>query len=91
MAGAAAAPRRVPERAFPRTLDATHHTNAKEEIAMSERHVVIVGGGLAGLSAGCYARAAGLRTTVVEHNIALGACAPPGHAVLTPSTAVSTG
>lgn len=39
---------------------------------MSERHVVIVGGGLAGLSAGCYARAAGLRTTVVEHNIALG-------------------
>ena len=39
---------------------------------MSERHVVIVGGGLAGLSAGCYARAAGLLTTVVEHNIALG-------------------
>ena len=39
---------------------------------MSERHVVIVGGGLAGLSAGCYARAAGFRTTVVEHNIALG-------------------
>ncbi|HVP58921.1 MAG TPA: NAD(P)/FAD-dependent oxidoreductase [Myxococcaceae bacterium] len=37
-----------------------------------ERHVVIVGGGLAGLSAGCYARAAGFRTTVVEHNIALG-------------------
>ncbi|HZJ54917.1 MAG TPA: NAD(P)/FAD-dependent oxidoreductase [Myxococcaceae bacterium] len=39
---------------------------------MSERHVVIVGGGLAGLSAGCYARAAGFHTTVVEHNIALG-------------------
>ncbi len=39
---------------------------------MSERHVVIVGGGLAGLSAGCYARASGFRTTIVEHNLALG-------------------
>ncbi len=39
---------------------------------MSQPHVVIVGGGLAGLSAGCYARASGFRTTVVEHNIALG-------------------
>ncbi|MGZ5971530.1 MAG: phytoene desaturase family protein [Polyangiales bacterium] len=35
-------------------------------------HVVIVGGGLAGLSAGCYARASGFRTTIVEHNLALG-------------------
>lgn len=39
---------------------------------MSERHVLIVGGGLAGLSAGCYARAAGFKTTIVEHNLALG-------------------
>ena len=39
---------------------------------MSERHVVIVGGGLTGLSAACYARASGFRTTIVEHNIALG-------------------
>jgi len=39
---------------------------------MSEQHVVIIGGGLAGLSAGCYARASGLRTTIVEHNLALG-------------------
>lgn len=39
---------------------------------MSERHVIIVGGGLAGLSAGCYARASGYRTTIVEHNISLG-------------------
>jgi phytoene dehydrogenase-like protein len=39
---------------------------------MSEPHVVIVGGGLAGLSAGCYARANGLAATIVEHNIALG-------------------
>jgi phytoene dehydrogenase-like protein len=37
-----------------------------------ERHVVIVGGGLAGLSAGCYARASGFRTTIIEHNLALG-------------------
>jgi phytoene dehydrogenase-like protein len=40
--------------------------------SMSERHVVIVGGGLAGLSTGCYARASGFRTTIVEHNLALG-------------------
>jgi phytoene dehydrogenase-like protein len=38
---------------------------------MHER-VIIVGGGLAGLSAGCYARANGFRTTIVEHNLALG-------------------
>jgi phytoene dehydrogenase-like protein len=34
--------------------------------------MVIVGGGLAGLSTGCYGRASGFRTTIVEHNIALG-------------------
>lgn len=39
---------------------------------MSDRHVLIIGGGLAGLSAGCYARTSGYRTTVVEHNVALG-------------------
>jgi phytoene dehydrogenase-like protein len=37
-----------------------------------QQHIVIVGGGLAGLAAGCYARASGFRTTIVEHNIALG-------------------
>jgi phytoene dehydrogenase-like protein len=36
------------------------------------KHVVIIGGGLAGLSAGCYARASGFRTTLVEHNLSLG-------------------
>ena len=36
------------------------------------RHVLIVGGGVAGLSAGCYALRSGFRTTVVEHNLALG-------------------
>jgi phytoene dehydrogenase-like protein len=39
---------------------------------MGDRHVVIVGGGLSGLAAGCYLRASGFRTTVVEHNLALG-------------------
>lgn len=39
---------------------------------MANEHVVIVGGGLAGLAAGCYARKNGFRTTIVEHNIALG-------------------
>jgi phytoene dehydrogenase-like protein len=38
---------------------------------MNER-VVIVGGGLAGLSAGCYARASGFQTTLLEHNLSLG-------------------
>jgi phytoene dehydrogenase-like protein len=39
---------------------------------MTEPHLVIVGGGLAGLSAGCYARRSGYRTTIIEHNLALG-------------------
>ncbi len=39
---------------------------------MKDKHVVIVGGGLAGPSAGCFARVNGFRTTIVEHNIALG-------------------
>lgn len=39
---------------------------------MRTEHVVIIGGGLAGLAVGCYARASGLRTTLVEHNLALG-------------------
>jgi phytoene dehydrogenase-like protein len=39
---------------------------------MHNEHVVIIGGGLAGLAAGCYARASGFRTTIVEHNLALG-------------------
>lgn len=34
--------------------------------------MVIIGGGLAGLSAGCYARNSGFKTTIVEHNITLG-------------------
>jgi len=39
---------------------------------MSERHVLIIGGGLAGLATGCYARASGFRTTIIEHSLALG-------------------
>jgi phytoene desaturase len=38
---------------------------------MSKR-LIIIGGGLSGLSAGCYAQACGFRTTIVEHNLALG-------------------
>ncbi|HEX2570978.1 MAG TPA: NAD(P)/FAD-dependent oxidoreductase [Polyangia bacterium] len=41
-------------------------------MAEQQRHVVIIGGGLAGLSAGCYARASGFRATIIEHNLALG-------------------
>jgi phytoene dehydrogenase-like protein len=39
---------------------------------MDDRHLIIIGGGLAGLSAGCYALRSGFRTTIVEHNLALG-------------------
>jgi phytoene desaturase len=37
-----------------------------------DKHVLIIGGGVAGLSAGCYALRSGFRTTIVEHNLALG-------------------
>jgi len=39
---------------------------------MSNPTLVIVGGGLAGLSAGCYARVNDFDVTIVEHNLALG-------------------
>ena len=39
---------------------------------MDNGRVLIIGGGLAGLSAGCYARASGFSTTIIEHNLALG-------------------
>jgi phytoene dehydrogenase-like protein len=39
---------------------------------MSNPKLLIVGGGLAGLSAGCYARVNDFDVTIVEHNIALG-------------------
>lgn len=39
---------------------------------MNSPRLVIIGGGLAGLSAGCYALASGHRVTIVEHNLALG-------------------
>src|SRR5512143_3992203 len=39
---------------------------------MSDTKLVIVGGGLAGLSAGCYARLNGFDVTIVEHDLALG-------------------
>lgn len=39
---------------------------------MSDRRIVIIGGGLAGLSAGCYALRSGFRVLIVEHNLALG-------------------
>jgi phytoene desaturase len=39
---------------------------------MSTPKLVVIGGGLAGLSAGCYARASGFDVTLVEHNVALG-------------------
>jgi phytoene dehydrogenase-like protein len=46
---------------------------------MAEPKVVIIGGGLAGLSDGCYARASGLTVTIIEHNIALGGVCTAWH------------
>ena len=37
-----------------------------------DKKIIIVGGGLAGLSAGCYALRSGYRATIVEHNSMLG-------------------
>ena len=39
---------------------------------MSDRHLIIIGGGLAGMSCGVYALRSGYRVTIVEHNLALG-------------------
>lgn len=39
---------------------------------MNTSHVLIIGGGLAGLSTGCYARTNGFRTTILEHGLGLG-------------------
>jgi phytoene dehydrogenase-like protein len=46
---------------------------------MTGPHLLIVGGGLAGLSAGCYALRSGFRTTIVEHNLALGGVCTAWH------------
>ena len=35
---------------------------------MAEKSIIIIGGGLAGLAAGCYGRMNGYRTTVLEHH-----------------------
>jgi monoamine oxidase len=43
---------------------------------MTSPRVVIIGGGLAGLSAGCCARHNGFDVTIVEHNLALGGGVP---------------
>jgi phytoene desaturase len=46
---------------------------------MSNKKLVIIGGGLAGLSAGCYARESGFDVTIVEHNLALGGVCTAWH------------
>jgi phytoene dehydrogenase-like protein len=39
---------------------------------MTEPRLLIIGGGLAGMSAGCHALESGFKVTIVEHNLALG-------------------
>jgi phytoene dehydrogenase-like protein len=46
---------------------------------MTEKRLLIIGGGLAGLSAGCYARASGFDVTIVEHNLELGGVCTAWH------------
>jgi phytoene dehydrogenase-like protein len=46
---------------------------------MGDVKLLIVGGGLAGLSAGCYARASGFDVTIVEHNLGLGGVCTAWH------------
>jgi phytoene dehydrogenase-like protein len=46
---------------------------------MGETRLLIIGGGLAGLSAGCYARASGFDVTIVEHNLELGGVCTAWH------------
>jgi len=46
---------------------------------MSHPRLLIIGGGLAGLSAGSYARANGFDVTIVEHNLALGGVCTAWH------------
>ncbi|WP_243795195.1 NAD(P)/FAD-dependent oxidoreductase [Saccharopolyspora gloriosae] len=44
------------------------------EAATSRPSVIIVGGGLAGLAAGCYAQMSGMRSTVLERHVLPGGC-----------------
>jgi phytoene dehydrogenase-like protein len=46
---------------------------------MTDQRLLIVGGGLAGLSAGCYARLNGFDVTIVEHNLGLGGVCTAWH------------
>jgi len=46
---------------------------------MSDIKLAIIGGGLAGLSAGCYARANGFDVTILEHNLGLGGVCTAWH------------
>jgi phytoene desaturase len=39
---------------------------------MNGKRVILIGGGLAGMSAGCYALRSGFQTTIVEHSLSLG-------------------
>jgi phytoene dehydrogenase-like protein len=46
---------------------------------MNHPKILIIGGGLAGLSTGCYARVNGFDVTVVEHNLELGGVCTAWH------------
>jgi phytoene desaturase len=46
---------------------------------MNDPHLLVIGGGLAGMSAGCHALESGIPTTIVEHNLALGGVCSAWH------------
>jgi thioredoxin reductase len=55
------------------------------------KSIIIIGAGIAGLSAGCYGQLNGYQTKIFELPFRPAASAPPGSARATPSTAACTG
>ena len=54
-----------------------------------EKTIIIIGAGIAGLAAGCYAQMNGYRSQIFELHTLPVACAPPGSAAPTSSMAAS--
>jgi thioredoxin reductase len=58
---------------------------------MNEKSIIIIGGGLTGLSAGCYGRMNGYRTSILRCTALPEVSAPPGSAKAIPLTVPLTG
>jgi len=51
------------------------------------KSIIIIGGGLTGLAAGCYGQMNGYQTSIFEMGEKAGASAPPGNATVVQLTA----